>query len=155
MASARVDVVNRQRGRKIDLRRWTEFAEKALDAVQHNKRGRGNTEESGATVAFVGDRAIRRLNREFRGRDAVTDVLSFPSGEDDHSLSDEYRSLGDVVIAVPQAERQAEENNLTFDEEIAQLILHGLLHLHGYDHATDAGEMNRLELRLRRRLGIN
>jgi rRNA maturation RNase YbeY len=63
--------------------------------------------------------------------------------------------LGDIVIAVPQAARQAAEHDLSLDEEIAQLILHGLLHLRGYDHAADAGEMNRLELRLRRRLGIS
>jgi len=55
---------------------------------------------------------------------------------------------------VEQAMRQAKENGLTLDQEIAQLILHGLLHLCGYDHTTDSGEMNRLELRLRRKLGI-
>ena len=62
--------------------------------------------------------------------------------------------MGDVVISVERAEAQAAEHGLGFEEEVAQLILHGLLHLCGYDHETDNGEMNRLELRLRRRLGI-
>jgi probable rRNA maturation factor len=62
--------------------------------------------------------------------------------------------LGDVVISVEQAARQAGEQGLEFDEEVAQLILHGVLHLCGYDHERDAGEMNALELSLRRRLGI-
>jgi probable rRNA maturation factor len=64
-------------------------------------------------------------------------------------------SLGDVVISIEQAERQANEHGLNTEDEIAQLILHGLLHLSGYDHETDQGEMNRLELRLRKRLGID
>ena len=66
----------------------------------------------------------------------------------------EGSTLGDVVISVEQAARQAREHGLSLEDEIAQLILHGLLHLCGYDHETDNGEMNRLELRLRRRLGI-
>ena len=62
--------------------------------------------------------------------------------------------LGDIAISVERAESQAAENELDFEQEIAQLILHGLLHLCGYDHETDNGEMNRMELRLRRKLGI-
>ena len=62
--------------------------------------------------------------------------------------------LGDIVISIEQAARQAKEHGLSFENEIAQLILHGLLHLSGYDHETDHGEMNRLELKLRKRLGI-
>ncbi|MDQ5845056.1 MAG: rRNA maturation RNase YbeY, partial [Acidobacteriota bacterium] len=63
--------------------------------------------------------------------------------------------LGDIVISVEQAARQAKENKLDLNDEIAQLILHGLLHLSGYDHSTDNGEMDRLELRLRKKLGID
>ena len=63
-------------------------------------------------------------------------------------------NLGDIAISVETAAMQAKENGLTFDGEIAQLILHGLLHLSGYDHETDNGEMNRLELRLRKQLRI-
>jgi probable rRNA maturation factor len=133
-----VEVVNRQRRVKLDPDAWTTFAEKALDAI-------GNSGSS-ATIAFVSDRRIRKLNQQFRGVDKATDVLSFPADEPDN--------LGDVAISVDTAAKQAKENGLQFDNEIAQLILHGLLHLSGYDHETDNGEMNRLELRLRKKLGI-
>jgi probable rRNA maturation factor len=74
--------------------------------------------------------------------------LSFPTEDGDE------KNLGDIAISVDTATTQAKQNGLTLDEEVAQLILHGLLHLSGYDHETDKGEMNRLELRLRRKLGI-
>lgn len=136
-----IEVVNRQRGRKIDTQTWESFAAKALDAINTDaKHG------SSATIAFVSDTSIRKLNQQFRNIDKPTDVLSFPADEEDN--------LGDIAISVPTAAAQAKENGLTFDEEIAQLILHGLLHLSGYDHETDNGEMNRLELRLRKKLGI-
>ncbi|HYE66453.1 MAG TPA: rRNA maturation RNase YbeY, partial [Pyrinomonadaceae bacterium] len=99
------------------------------------------------------DRAIRDLNRRFRGREGATDVLSFPTERAEFERSSEA-DLGDVVVSVERAAAQAAEHGLDLETEIAQLILHGLLHLCGYDHETDQGEMNRLELRLRRRLGI-
>ena len=102
--------------------------------------------ESSATIAFVSDKRIQKLNQLFRGIDKATDVLSFPA--------DEANNLGDVAISVDTAAAQAEANGLSFENEIAQLILHGLLHLSGYDHETDNGEMNRFELRLRRQLKI-
>ena len=135
-----IEAVNRQRKTKIDTKAWESFADKAAAAIGKN--------ESTATIAFVSDKAIRELNRQFRNVDRPTDVLSFPA-EDTDKLN-----LGDIAISVDTAARQAKENGLTFDEEVAQLILHGLLHLSGYDHETDNGEMNRLELKLRRRLGI-
>jgi len=79
--------------------------------------------------------------------DSATDVLSFPNHSDDGQL-------GDIAISIQTAVRQAKENGLTLNGEIAQLILHGLLHLSGYDHETDNGEMNRLELKLRKKLRI-
>jgi probable rRNA maturation factor len=102
---------------------------------------------SSVTIAFVSDSRIRTLNRTFRGVNKATDVLSFPNAP---QLGD----LGDIAISVETAARQAKENGLTLNGEIAQLILHGLLHLIGYDHETDNGEMNKVELRLRRKLGI-
>ena len=132
-----IEAVNRQRKRKIDTKAWETFAARAVAAIGHT--------ESSATIAFVSDRTIRQLNRQFRGVDKPTDVLSFPAEES---------NLGDVAISVDTAAVQAKENGLTFDEEVAQLILHGLLHLSGYDHETDNGEMNRLELRLRKKLRI-
>src|SRR6476469_9330813 len=133
-----IEVVNRQRRLQIDTRAWSTFATKAIAAIGRR--------ESTATIAFVSDKTIRQLNRQFRGVDKATDVLSFPA--------DDETNLGDVAISVDTAAAQAKENGLTFDEEVAQLILHGLLHLSGYDHETDNGEMNRLELRLRKKLGI-
>jgi probable rRNA maturation factor len=133
-----VEVVNRQRRVKLDTNAWATFAERALEVI-------GNSGSS-ATIAFVSDKNIQKLNREFRRVDKATDVLSFPADEPDN--------LGDVAISVETAAKQAKENGLSFDDEIAQLILHGLLHLSGYDHETDNGEMNRLELKLRRELGV-
>lgn len=135
-----IEVVNRQRHFKVDTEAWTTFATKALAAI-----GKG---ESAATIAFVSDKRIRELNRQFRGIDKATDVLSFPADGPDEL------NLGDIAISAETAATQAKENGLSFDGEIAQLILHGLLHLSGYDHEMDNGEMNRLELRLRRALRI-
>ena len=109
--------------------------------------------DAGATIVFVSDRAMAQLNQHWRGKRGTTDVLSFPAEQDKFEKS-EGLNLGDIVISIEQAARQARENKLTLNAEISQLILHGLLHLCGYDHATDKGEMNRLELRLRRKLGI-
>lgn len=135
-----IEVVNRQRHFKVDTEAWIIFAMKAMAAI--------GKDESSATIAFVSDKRIRELNRQFRGLDKATDVLSFPADGPDES------NLGDIAVSTETAATQAKENGLSFDDEIAQLILHGLLHLSGYDHETDNGEMNRLELRLRRNLGI-
>ena len=140
-----IEVVNRQRKVTLDLPRWEKFTATTLGVLPASG--------SGVTVAFVSDRMMRDLNRRWRGKTGTTDVLSFPAEQDEFEKS-EGPTLGDVVISVDQAARQAAENKLTMDEELAQLILHGLLHLCGYDHSTDNGEMNQLELRLRRRLGI-
>jgi rRNA maturation RNase YbeY len=140
-----IEVVNRQRKLPIDGERWRAFAERALQVVP--------AKGAGATVAFVSDRAMRALNKRWRGKAGTTDVLSFPSGQEEFEKG-EGASLGDVVVSVEQAARQAAEHGLDFENEVEQLILHGLLHLCGYDHERDGGEMNALELRLRRRLGI-
>jgi rRNA maturation RNase YbeY len=140
-----IEVVNRQRKLPLDNERWQKFVESTWRVIP--------TTAEGVTVAFVSDRAMRELNRLWRHKQGTTDVLSFPVAQDEFEKA-EGSSLGDVVISVEQAARQAKENGLTLDQEIAQLILHGLIHLCGYDHSTDDGEMNRLELRLRRRLGI-
>jgi probable rRNA maturation factor len=147
MVGSQVEVINRQKRRAIDYKKWRSFAEKALNEI--SKDGLG------VTIVFVSDRGIQRLNKLYRGRNKATDVLSFPAGlEEDFERLSEPALLGDVVISIERAEEQSLENGLDFEIEVAQLILHGLLHLHGYDHETDNGEMNRLELRLRRRLGI-
>lgn len=93
-------------------------------------------------VRFASDRELRRVNRQYRGKDKPTDVLSFP-GEEGH--------LGDILISVPTARRQAESAGHSTERELKVLLLHGVLHCLGYDHETDQGEMERLERRLRRR----
>ncbi len=125
-------------------------------------------------VRFVSDREIRRLNRGYRRRDAATDVLSFPAdlaAEGSQTASgvdvdpgvgvaaalaaaaglDRERHLGDVVISVPTARRQANRLGHSVDVELRVLLLHGVLHCLGHDHETDGGVMDRLERRLRRR----
>ena len=138
-----IDIINRQRKRKLKARYWREFTAESLTAMKR--------EGSDVSIVFVSNAAIRKLNKQFRGRDYVTDVLSFPAEPDQF---EKRSSLGEIVIATDRAAAQAKENGLSFQNEIEQLILHGLLHLCGYDHETDKGEMNRLELRLRRKLGI-
>ena len=141
-----VEIVNRQRKYAIDAAHWEAFTRRVLDVVPGVK-------DEGVTVAFVAETRMRELNREWRAKDYATDVLSFPSEQDEFEKA-AGATLGDVVICAAQAARQAQTNGLTFDEEIAQLILHGVLHLCGYDHETDEGQMNRLELRLRKKLQI-
>jgi probable rRNA maturation factor len=140
-----IEIVNRQRTRKINTRQWRQFGDAALKAMGADHRD--------ATIVFVSDRKIKELNRSYRKKDYATDVLSFPTNP--AAFEAENKSnLGDVVISVDRAAAQAKEAGHSFAGEVKQLILHGLLHLCGYDHETDQGEMNRLELRLRRRLGI-
>ena len=161
-----IDVVNLQRKVKIDVasvRKYIKEVEAEVDELE------GRT----FSVAFVSDDRMWKLNWSFRGKDSTTDVLSFPY-EADVFLSEPPEVsggstsldpnppvttggsdfLGDIVISADQAKRQAKENKLTFEREIKQLILHGVLHLCGYDHETDKGEMNARELDLRKRLKI-
>ncbi|MDQ4120798.1 MAG: rRNA maturation RNase YbeY [Acidobacteriota bacterium] len=140
-----IEIINRQRKIKIKPESFHDFTEKAVNAVNE---ARGKT----CTVAFVSDKKMTELNRMFRGKNSTTDVLSFPNEPDE--FEDAENNLGDIVISLEQAARQATENNLSLDTEIKQLVLHGILHLCGYDHETDRGEMNRLELKLRDKLEI-
>jgi probable rRNA maturation factor len=139
-----IEVVNRQRKYRLDLERWQQFVARALPQIHADDRS--------VTVAFVSDRAMRDLNRMWRHQTGTTDVLSFPAGPPE--IDGEESRLGDIVISIERAVEQASENGLTLENEIQQLILHGLLHLCGYDHETDNGEMNRLELKLRQKLRI-
>ncbi|MGD9563803.1 MAG: rRNA maturation RNase YbeY [Pyrinomonadaceae bacterium] len=104
------------------------------------------------SVAFVSDRRMKELNKLFRDKDSTTDVLSFRNEPDE--FEPEKNNLGDIVISAEQAQKQASENGLTLDLEIKQLILHGVLHLCGYDHETDRGEMNAREIELRKVLNV-
>jgi probable rRNA maturation factor len=97
-------------------------------------------------ILFVGDQRMRSLNRQYRGKDRTTDVLAFAMREAPHSSS---TVLGDVVIAVPTAVRQAKEGQRSLDEELTVLLVHGILHLCGYDHERSEKEARRMQRRER------
>jgi probable rRNA maturation factor len=105
-------------------------------------------------IALVGDVEMRRLNREYRGVDRVTDVLSFPHSSSVGRAGLRRAFLGDIAIAIGVARRQAREHRHALAIELRILALHGLLHLLGYDHERDRGEMRRVEERLRARAGL-
>jgi len=100
-------------------------------------------------LVVTDDEVIRTLNRDFLGKDRPTDVLSFPDGD---LLPNGRTLLGEIVVSLDTARRQAEDAGHDEVRELAELVLHGTLHLLGYDHAGDQGEMNRLELDLREEL---
>jgi probable rRNA maturation factor len=100
-------------------------------------------------VLLADDRTLRRLNRDFRGKDKATDVLSFPAAEE---IRGEF--AGDLAISVETAARQAREHGHSLRDEVRVLLLHGLLHLNGMDHETDRGEMAAREADLRERLRL-
>jgi probable rRNA maturation factor len=139
------EVFNNQRKYKVELASISDF----VGVLQTDISEAG---DNTFTVVLISDRKMRQLNRQFRNKDSTTDVLSFPHEPDEFDAA--TNNLGDIVISVEQGARQARENGLTLENEIKQLILHGLLHLCGYDHETDNGEMNARELELRDKLGI-
>ncbi len=108
------------------------------------------TKATGVSIVLAGDATLRRLNRDFRGKDVTTDVLSFASGAEE--LPDGSRPLGEIVISVAQAARQAEAFGHSLARELRVLVIHGYLHLLGYDHEVDDGTMMRLQARLSRAL---
>ena len=99
------------------------------------------------TCLVTGDRELRRLNLQFLGKDHATDVLSFPSGE-------QGGDLGEIAISAERAAGQARQLGHPVEQEIAILMLHGLLHLLGMDHARDRGRMARAEAGWRKTLGL-
>jgi probable rRNA maturation factor len=100
------------------------------------------------TICLVSDRAMREYNGRYRGVWKATDVLAFRADDPGESY------LGDIVISVPAAQRNAAQHGLRLEEEIKALILHGVLHLLGQDHETDGGRMKRAERRWGLRLGL-
>lgn len=92
------------------------------------------------SILLTGDDEVRLLNRRFRGEDRPTDVLSFPAGDmpPDPAEAEPARYLGDIAMALPTAERQAARHGHSVTEELQLLVVHGILHLLGFDHATAA-----------------
>jgi probable rRNA maturation factor len=142
--SVRVDVSSKVKG-SPPPRRVRAVLERASRLVPRSgtKSSRSAAEVS---VLFCGDRKIRSLNRRYRGKDRPTDVLAFPA--------ESGGLLGDIVISLPYASRRARRLGEPPAKEVGRLLLHGLLHLRGYDHETDRGEMDSLEAKLRGRLGL-
>jgi probable rRNA maturation factor len=147
-------ILNRQRAVRLARRPLESFLRRAQEAV--------GFQGAGVTVCLVSDAEIARLNEAFRKKKGPTDVLSFPAVERSRPArmrrgaqaekSGEY--LGDIAVSPATARRYAKKNGRNLSRELRVLILHGLLHLLGYDHETDRGEMDRIEGKLRKRFGL-
>lgn len=137
-APLRVVLLHKQRSRRVDGARLRALLRRAA-------RKLGVTGE--LALVLAGDARLRSLNRRYRGKDRATDVLSFPGAGGDEGV-------GDVVISVDSARRNARRLGRSLPEELDVLALHGFLHTLGYDHEKDDGEMDRLEALLRRSLGL-
>jgi probable rRNA maturation factor len=148
------EVSNRQRAVPIAIAPLREF-------LQQIKNDLGLA-SSQVTICLVSDRSIARMNKTFRKVSGPTDVLSFPAETERKpvkfiagKVAERYETeLGDVAIAPATAQRYAKRDGRPLPAELRILMLHGILHLLGYDHETDSGEMNRLEKRLRKRYGL-
>ena len=133
-------LINRQRSIRADWAAVRSFIDKLRSRVAKRP----------FTICLVSDRSIRRYNKQYRHKNQATDVLSFPAGNG----AEPPGYLGDILISVETARRSAARFRLALQEEIKILSLHGVLHLLGYDHETDRGEMDRVERKLRKRLGL-
>jgi probable rRNA maturation factor len=145
-------IQNQQRQVRVRVASLGEFLVRACRAVK--------VAPDSLTLCLVTTAKMTRWNRAYRGKRGPTDVLSFPSDATDEiqprtgrgARSDSY--LGDIAICPAVARRNALSLDRTLDSELRILILHGILHLMGYDHETDTGQMDRRERRLRRALGL-
>lgn len=130
----------------------TAYTKKVLATLR--RAGQLPEEISDVSIAFVDDAAMKKLNRQYRGRNKTTDVLTFPADESYADPEATGAPLGDIVISLEQAKRQAAEQRHSLAVEVRYLILHGVLHALGHDHEADAGEMNALEMKMRPRVGL-
>ena len=128
------------------------FARKVLLALE--KLDRLDEEITEFSIALVDDETITALNRKFRRKNRTTDVLTFPADDSYADPQSKGRPLGDVVISIDQARRQAAAEKHSLATEIRYLIVHGVLHALGYDHESDQGEMNALEVEVRALVGL-
>lgn len=138
---------------RFSRREIGEFTRKVLLALARLKKL--PEEISDVSIAFVDDGTMQSLNRKFRKKNRTTDVLTFPADETYGDPDDDARPLGDIIISVEQAKRQAADENHSLATEVRYLVLHGVLHALGYDHETDNGEMNALELKVRAAVGLD
>jgi probable rRNA maturation factor len=128
---------------RLTRRDISAFVRKVLLTIE--KLGHLDDEITDVSIAFVDDDAMKNLNRKFRHKNRTTDVLTF-TGDDTY--------LGDIVISIDQARRQAAEERHSVATEVRYLLVHGILHALGYDHETDQGEMNELEVDVRHGVGL-
>jgi probable rRNA maturation factor len=148
-------IENRQRAVRLARRPLETFLRRVQDEL--------GLQEAGVTICLVSDAEIARMNETFRKKKGPTDVLSFPSDArrqparsrrvPSKMKASEY--LGDIAISPATARRYARQHGRTLSSELRVLILHGVLHLLGYDHETDRGEMDRVERKLRKRFGLS
>src|SRR6266404_2638560 len=147
-------IVNRQRAARL--------ARPPLEAFLRRVKHELGLEEAGLTVRLVSDAEIARMNETFRKKKGPTDVLSFPAAAHRRprillratSKKKAGEFLGDIAIAPATARGYARKHGRSLPAELRVLILHGVLHLMGYDHETDRGEMDRVERKLRKRFGL-
>ena len=138
-------ILNRQHEHSISVSHLKRFASRLLQHLSIPDRE--------FSLLLTNDCTIRRFNRDFRSKDNPTDILSFPLGRQRRVVPD-FSScyLGDIIISVEKAQQQALERKHSLLHEIKLLMIHGLLHLLGYDHERDQGQMRRKELKIRREL---
>jgi probable rRNA maturation factor len=134
---------------RLSRREMAAFTRKVLLALEVED------EISDVSIALVDDDAMKSLNRKFRHKPKTTDVLTFPADDSYVDPKRRGRPLGDIVISVDQARRQAHDEGHSLATEVRYLILHGVLHALGYDHETDKGEMNELEVKVREAVGLD
>ncbi len=145
-------ILNRQRRVLISVPALRKFYERARQEL--------GLPRDCITIELITDREMARLNKTYRKKRGPTDVLSFPArghGENGKRARKPDKMndyVGDIAISPQTARRNARRFARTLPEEMRVLILHGMIHLAGYDHETDQGEMDRLERRLRKRLGV-
>jgi probable rRNA maturation factor len=125
------------------------FVRRAIRAVERADAAPFQATE--ISIAFVDDGQMKSLNRRFRGKNRTTDVLTFGA---DPAEADASRPLGEIVISREQAGRQAKLEHHSVGTEVRYLLVHGILHAFGYDHESDRGEMNALELTVREAVGL-
>jgi probable rRNA maturation factor len=146
-------IENRQKSVRVAVRPLRHFLRKVVAEL--------GLAEDCVAIRLINDREMARLNHQYRNKPRSTDVLSFPAEQRRRpsNLQPRVRQLrgsflGDIAISPVVASRNARTYGRHLDHEFRILILHGVLHLLGYDHETDRGQMNRIEMKLRRRLGI-
>lgn len=145
MTTGKPNIINRQRKYSVSIPRLEKFSR---DLCQYLKLCHCHF-----TLVLSNDERIRHLNRIFRHKDQSTDILSFPCSPTDQKDDPfENHCLGDMMVSVETAYRQAIQHGHSLEREIDILLIHGVLHLLGYDHETDQGQMRRKERRLQRHL---